>query len=253
MPRTSSPRICIDRVVPDELLPAQEAAEKSVLSTLDDQGAIPASKMAIVRLKKWPNGSALRCRFLDGSTTQRKRVEAKAQQWEQFANVKLQFVASGDAEIRISFSADAGSWSALGTDALIERYFPKFQPTMNYGWLKDDSPDDEYSRVVLHEFGHALGAVHEHQSPRARLKWNRAEVYRVFSGPPNFWSKADIDFNIFKRYSILTTNSTEFDPDSIMLYGFPASMFLDGKGTRSNKLISDRDKQFIAEMYPKPQ
>jgi hypothetical protein len=248
----NQPRICVDRVVPDELLPAHEAAEKSILSTLDDPGAIPTSKMAIIRLKRWPNGSTLRCRFLDGSKTQSKRVEAYAHVWEQFGHVKLQFVVSGDAEIRISFSADTGSWSALGTDALIERFFPKFQPTMNYGWLKDDTPDEEYSRVVLHKFGHALGAVHEHQSPKARLKWNKAEVYRVFTGPPNFWSKADIDFNIFKRYSILWTNSTEFDPGSIMLYGFPASMFLDRKGTKSNKALSDRDKQFIAQMYPKP-
>lgn len=251
MPRSNQLRICIDCIVPDELLPAQEAAEKSILSTLEGESAVPLPKMAIVRLKKWPNDSALRCRFLDGSKTQRKRVEAKARQWEQFANVKLQFVASGDAEIRISFSADTGSWSALGTDALIERFFPRFQPTMNYGWLKDDSSEEEYSRVVLHEFGHALGAVHEHQSPKARLKWNKAEVYRVFSGPPNFWNKADIDFNIFKRYSFLSANSTEFDPDSIMLYGFPASMFLDGKGTKSNKTLSERDKQFIAQMYPR--
>ncbi len=29
---------------------------------------------------------------------------------------------------------------------------------MNFGWLEDDTDDEEYRRVVLHEFGHALVA-----------------------------------------------------------------------------------------------
>ncbi len=156
----------------------------------------------------------------------------------------------GPAEIRISFSADDGSWSALGTDALITRFFPPFQPTMNYGWLEDDSADDEYERVVVHEFGHALGAIHEHQSPEATLDWNEAEVFRVFHGPPNFWDRAAIDHNILRRYSREHTNSSTFDPDSIMLYAFPGELFKSGNGTRANRKLSAKDKKFIGQMYP---
>jgi hypothetical protein len=233
MPGSAYPRICIDRVVPLDLYPQAE------------------SKAAIERYKKWDVGAELRCRFLDGDATQRKRVEEKAHRWEDYAAIKFKFVKSGDAEIRISFSADPGSWSAVGTDALAERYFPKHQPTMNYGWLRADTADAEYARVVLHEFGHALGLIHEHQNPKSKLKWNKAEVYRVFSGAPNFWDKATIDFNILKRYSRSQTNSTEFDPDSIMLYAFPGSLFLDGNGTKSNNHLSNSDKLFIADQYPK--
>jgi serralysin len=39
------------------------------------------------------------------------------------------------------------------------------KPTMNYGWMTPDSSDDEVHRVVAHEFGHALGLIHEHQNP----------------------------------------------------------------------------------------
>jgi len=122
---------------------------------------------------------------------------------------------------------------------------------MNYGWLEDDSADDEYERVVVHEFGHAIGAIHEHQNPKAALNWNKPEVYRVFSGPPNFWSKADIDHNILKRYSSITTNSSKFDAKSIMLYAFPGGLFKDGLGTESNRKLSATDKSFIKKMYPK--
>jgi hypothetical protein len=54
----------------------------------------------------------------------------------------LDFAASkANAQIRISFSADEGSWSYIGTDCLgIE----KTEPTMNFGWLKDDTDADEY-------------------------------------------------------------------------------------------------------------
>jgi len=257
--------ICHDRVVPDDYHPAHAAAERAAQDVVRqlvpeqaardiDAGANPVepvARLALISLKRWQPGSTLTCRFLDGSPKQRQRVEEKAHIWEQFANIKLQFVATGDAAVRISFTADPGSWSAIGTDALVERYFPKFQPTMNFGWLEDDTEDEEYERVVVHEFGHALGAIHEHQSPSAHLKWKKAEVYRVFSGAPNFWSKPDIDSNILEHYSARGLRFTRFDPDSIMLYMFPGNLFTDGKPTNENTHLSEQDKTFIAQMYPK--
>jgi hypothetical protein len=257
-------RICFDRVVTDTASPARAEQERAAIShahsmmSLAGPGGLDATEIgpifraAIVNPKKWENGRTLKCRFLDGSKTQRKRVEAKAHLWEKHANLKFQFVTTKDVDIRITFGFDSGSWSAVGTDALIERYFPKHQPTMNYGWLEDDTRDDEYERVVVHEFGHAIGLIHEHQNPNAKLKWNRSVVYRVFSGSPNFWSKEDIDSNILDKYSPKGITATSFDDKSIMLYQFDAALFLDKKATPSNTRLSERDKAFITSMYQKP-
>jgi len=252
-------KLCFDRVIPEEYAPARTTMERAVVEgrvvaapkrKLDPGAPTPVSFLALPVLKMWENGRTLRCRFLDGSAQQKRQAEAKAHLWEQYANITFQFVRSGDAEIRISFQADPGSWSAVGTDALVERYFPRYQPTMNFGWLKDDTDDTEYERVVVHEFGHALGCIHEHQSPKAHLKWNKSEVYRVFSGPPNYWSRQEIDQNILLRYADRQMNSTQFDGDSIMLYHFPGQLFTDGRGTKTNTHLSQRDKAFIKQMYP---
>jgi len=250
-------RICFDRVIPDAYQPARASAERSLMRSMRGTGLLSASdepritRAAIITIKKWPDDlRPVKCRFLDGDATQRKKVQAKAHLWEQFANIKFKFIDSGDAQVRISFTADPGSWSAIGTDALVERYFPKFQPTMNFGWLKANTADQEYERVVVHEFGHALGLIHEHQSPKSKLKWNKAEVYRVFSGAPNFWSKQDIDDNVLSKYSPQGIQSTQFDESSIMLYMFPGSLFTTGVGTKNNTKLSKHDKEFIAQQYP---
>jgi len=245
-------RICIDRVVPDEYNPARAATMRGLARRLEfDPNLLLRPRAAIVLSKMWEDNAELKCRFLDGSAKQKKKVEAKAHQWEQHAGVTFKFVTTPDEHIRISFMADEGSWSALGTDALIESYFPRYLPTMNYGWLEDDTGDAEYNRVVLHEFGHALGLIHEHQNPKAKLKWNKAEVFRVFSGPPNYWTREQIDHNILRRYSMANMNASAYDAESIMLYHFPGSFFTDGVGTEQNNTLSAQDKSFIAENYPK--
>ena len=159
-------KICFERIIPDELDP-----ERPIRRVLREHMAAHAGKrlsanemahvarMALVNSKKWTSGFVLRCRFLDGTAKMRKKVQAVAHRWEQYAKISLKFVASGSAEVRISFFADTGSWSAVGRDALNQSYFPLHQPTMNYGWLRDGTNDQEYSRVVLHEFGHALGCI----------------------------------------------------------------------------------------------
>jgi len=205
-------------------------------------------KMALEAGKKWADGRALGVCFLDGSATQKARVKEQAVKWCKFANIKLNFdVNKADAQIRISFVADDGSWSYIGTDCL---GIGKTKPTMNFGWLKDDTDATEYERVVVHEFGHALGAIYEHQNPKGGIEWNLPAVYKYFAGPPNFWSKEDVDVNVVGKYSVDQLNASKFDPNSIMLYHFDGALIKGGKSTKSNTKMSPGDKRFIKKQYP---
>jgi hypothetical protein len=253
---------CIDRVVPPGMDgEVDKAHEASIIVARGltrgapmhelDASTVNLARMALISAKKWPNKKKLRCRFLDGSATQKAKVQAQAKTWESYANVQIVFGNDPKSEVRISFKADPGSWSAVGIDCLVKKYFPTDQPTMNFGWLEDNTSTTEYRRVVVHEFGHALGCIHEHQSPTEALKWDKAAVYKAFSGPPNNWSKADIDSNILEKYSPKGITASSFDMKSIMLYQFDASLFLDHKGTPLNTKLSPLDKSFMKTMYPK--
>jgi hypothetical protein len=204
------------------------------------------SELALVTGKKWNVGRTLRIRFLDGADGLRTKVANVAREWSNHANLKLDFGNDPAAEIRIAFET-GGSWSYVGTDALS---IGQAEQTMNFGWLTPNSSDDEIGRVVLHEFGHALGAIHEHQSPAADIPWDREAVYRYYGGPPNNWTRDQIDHNIFARYSGTVTNFSAFDPLSIMLYAVPDELTVGDYAIGWNRVLSAVDKSFIRAQYP---
>lgn len=227
--------ICFDRIVPADM--RKKAVKRS-------------ARLALMRGKFWQVGQTINCKFMEGTVTQQLRTEEIAHEWEQYANIKFRFASSGDTEIRIAFQQGQGSWSAVGTDALVTDLFPADGPTMNFGWLTDDTDMTEWRRVVLHEFGHALGAIHEHQSPSEGLDWNTAVVYDCYGGPPNNWSREQVDQNVLSHYSKEQTNLTSFDRDSIMLYSFPGELFVNGQSTPFNTELSQLDKAFMKRQYP---
>lgn len=194
----------------------------------------------------WYGRRSLRVRFLDGSPVVRRRVSEKAEQWSRHANMRFEWVEQGDADIRISFTRP-GSWSFVGTCG---RPTDQSQPTMNFGWINEHTPDGEVSRVVLHEFGHALGLEHEHQHPLANIPWNREAVYRYYAGQG--WSREQVDRNVLRNQSPSGRTFTNFDPNSIMLYWFPAELTLDGSSMPGNSQLSSLDIELIRQIYPSP-
>lgn len=116
--------------------------------------------------KTWMNYSTLRVTFLDGDSELKKRVQQYAIEWSSYANVQFDFVSDANAEIRVSFNGP-GRWSYIGTDA---RRVPAGEATMNLGRFDKQAPARELRRVVLHQFGHAIGLGHEHRVPAGGIQ-----------------------------------------------------------------------------------
>lgn len=213
------------------------------------------SRGAVLAAAIWPkNERAISVGFLEPATTKaertrQERVAAAARGWTAPGLANVQFIFQKDpsqCRIRISFRFK-GSWSLLGTlckNAAVN------QPTMNFGWLQHDSDQVAVDRVVLHEFGHALGLIHEHQNPRGAIQWNKDKVYKDLSGPPNKWDKATIDANMFATFPKTQLIASKADKTSIMMYPFPATWTLDGTSTPLNSALSMKDRQIIAAIYP---
>ena len=207
------------------------------------------TRAALLNEFKWVSGTQIGVRFVDGDPHLHDRVRAVAEEWSgpTMANIGLRFLDDGDADIRIAFEEGDGSWSYLGTMC---QQIPTPEPTMNYGWLTSDSSDDELRRVVLHEFGHALGLIHEHQNPNRPIDWNRAAVIADLSAPPNNWSLETIENNIFKQYDPEKLKGSPTDALSIMMYPIPRSWTNDGFSAGLNGELSETDRTFIRDAYP---
>ena len=194
---------------------------------------------------KWRNGRTLRVRILNGTPRIKTKVRQYAAAWSTYANITFDFVDSGDAEIRVNIDSSGNSWSYVGTWNLS---VPPTDPTMNLGWLTDSSPETEFSSTILHEFGHALGCVHEHSPPVAGIPWDVPAAYAHYDAAG--WSRKWVDQNIFQAYNSMSTQYPEFDPTSIMVYPIAASLTTNGFSVGMNSQLSEMDRSFITDAYP---
>lgn len=223
--------------------------ERRYCTLLGPKNVERGTRAALLEESRWENGEVIRVRFMGGDAALRARVRSVAQRWTgpDMANVSFEFIDSGPADIRIAFVAGDGSWSYLGT---VCRQIPPAEPTMNFGWLTPSSSDQEIQEVVLHEFGHALGLIHEHQNPMHAIAWDRAAVIAELSGPPNNWDLATIESNMFARRELAEVSGTPVDSLSIMMYPIPASWTMDGFSAGFNSTLSAHDIEFIRATYP---
>jgi serralysin len=217
------------------------------------QAAVLGRKAALLKEAFWGPHPIITVGFLEGDPALCKRVAEAAKLWITEAGAKVTFAFLTDpsvdpktADVRIAFKPGNGSWSYLGTQC---KTIARDKSTMNFGWLDANSSDEDVRSVVLHEFGHALGLIHEHQNPKDGINWDRAAVEAELSGPPNNWDMATIEHNIFKKYDKDAVIATGVDKTSIMMYQIPANWTQDGFTTSFNATLSPQDKTLIQSIY----
>lgn len=157
-----------------------------------------------------------------------------------FKNVKRDD--KNPADIRIKFAFDKGCRSSYGTDA--KKVTDPKQQTITFSWFDVST--------IMHEFGHALGLLHEHQNPlQNKILWDEEKVYK-WAKKTQGWDKNKVDSQLLLKYGETlydVANSSNFDPDSIMLYTYPAELTINNKGSIGGQRLSSKDVEYLIKVY----
>jgi hypothetical protein len=204
----------------------------------------------------WPDSQVTVC-FLDGRQEARDHVAEVAQRWMQSTGLVLEFGPAGSrnacdasrpANIRVSF-AGSGYWSFVGIEA---KKVDLRKQTVNLGGMNKTAFTADDDGVILHEFGHAIGFEHEHQSPisvcEKEFDWDY--LYRAMG-----WSPQQVDINMKQLQPSSKLLTTAFDPASIMLYNLEKEAFKEPSTAKCliakhNNVISELDREAAATVYP---
>lgn len=234
--------------------------------------------------------------FNGGSEELRNKIATVATKWTQDPGVNVQFSFRDDAgrfrewsitdtdfkaDVRVGFH-ERGVSSLIGNDSINRLYAKPNKPSLILENFSGSLPMN-WEVLVLHEFGHALGFLHEYQNPnshcQAQLRWDddpgyialrfqgnrqyienngkRPGAITYLSGYPNYWPAQMTRKNLSEM--TVTSESTvvsAFDPASIMRYPLPSFLFKDGaqSGCFSNEIIaqlSPGDIEGLKKLYPR--
>jgi hypothetical protein len=204
----------------------------------------------------WPDGHLNVC-FLDGGREARDHVAEVAQRWTASTSLQLDFgpagnrrsCSSGDpANVRVSF-VGPGYWSYVGIEA---RQINAKKQTLNLQGMNKATFTADDDGIILHEFGHAIGFEHEHQSPvsvcEKEFDWDY--LYKAMG-----WSPEKVDQNMRQLQPSSKLLTTTFDPQSIMLYSLEKESFKDPSTAKCyipkpNNVVSKLDHEAAAMVYP---
>ncbi|KAJ7445920.1 hypothetical protein FB451DRAFT_1568025 [Mycena latifolia] len=199
-------------------LPEDEIHTASNEKAIDGLGA-PARFVPRSLGKKlhqfWENGSTITYSFIGGTSNQQAKVGQVAGYSFGFVNITFQLV-DQDGMIRISFDPNLGSWSYVGKANLKVRA-PK--ATMNLASVPDTTnPGLPETLLILHEFGHVLGMMHEYLGPTngGTVTLDDEAVYSFYSHTLG-WDRKIVKAQILDVYSTASvSNFAAADTASMM-------------------------------------
>lgn len=241
----SDPLVCTELVMPDFQSSLEIAIDENPENDPMRQN-LPRTEAISLYKKKWnPQRRILNISFIEEPKYLDKVIQ-NARGWEPHIGMKFRF-GNSDPDVLVSFD-EGGSWSYIGTDS--RYYAQRGRPSMNFGWFNTATADGEFSRVALHEFGHALSLVHEHSHPGGTISWKQTDVIAYYA--KQGWSTVDVKNQIFKKYQLSQVNGSRYDPTSIMHYPIDKTLVSDPSDVVGwNEQLSLLDIEVIAKLYPK--
>jgi hypothetical protein len=202
-------------------------------------------ELALIDSNMWRGWSELKVHILPHTFDPQINtwIEHYANEWAPYSGIQFTFTNKLPADIIIEVNGLGVHSSLIGKDAI----HPASQNNITMRLGIGVATEQEAKRPIIHEFGHALGCIHEHQSPAAGIKWNRGVVIRsyAFAG----WDEQMVEHNVFKQYASSKITNSHFDPKSIMLYPIPEGFTTNGFVVDWNTDLSPADKAFIRKAY----
>jgi len=210
-------------------------AGKRLSFVLNDE----SDPLALEYSKKWVEANDDRERL----QVQKDAVKAVLDRYATLMTLKFKYTDNVDeAKIKILFGGTLSSFAFVGNENLGN--YESDGQNVNLGWFDIGT--------IIHEFGHVLGMIHEHQNPLGgiSIEWDKDKVYKYFECSQG-WTDDMINQQIldpFKKDG-LTVNGTCFDPLSIMLYQYPSCLTKNGVGTKFNQRLSAYDVLWMHTLY----
>jgi hypothetical protein len=258
------------------LTQAQQNTEQAVGAGAAASDIINARSVLATALL-WMPANLTVC-FWNGTDPVKKVVSDFARDWAKAANISLSFDTGGrfrectnrnSADIRVAFGPGGshtfaqgqdpfGNWSQVGrqsrgsTDVSLNLF--------NVPSLVDAGIQDEAAFLVRHEFGHALGAMHEHQRQACADAFDLEAMARDLN-----WSMDLVRANV-ASFTAADTDAFglrgigPYDPDSIMQYNFSPNWYKESVAGHLNPCLritrihelSPNDIAGVRTMYGPP-
>ncbi|HLT93019.1 MAG TPA: hypothetical protein VKZ56_00590 [Membranihabitans sp.] len=247
---------------PDKIQARLEARNRERARNIPSSINGLARELVFEDLKLWRIGE-LKVSFKGGDSELHGKIAGVASKWTENGNITFDFGydenggsfrswnSTDRSHIRVGFE-EPGYWSLVGVDSTDLSIALPGEITLNLSGF-DVSLPSNWQGVVLHEFGHALGFHHEHQTPALECDFDWNKLYEYLGGPPNYWPKWKVDHNLRQLQSGGMIYSAH-DKHSIMHYSFPAWMFVTGEDspcfTTENLELSETDKEMMGDAYP---